>query len=274
MDKKNKHHFGDDGFIVTEAEPWMLQKMSIYRQFISSFVATVRDHVDAIAIVDLYAGNGLFSLGSSPGQFLGLPLMSLSIDLPIHKFLFCESDLVQLKALKIRINKHFRNKHVLLLEGTPEELIEKLIMHAPVDKGNFKSAVLCFCDPFSIEMPFYIVNKLALLGFSFVMPFHFVLNEKINYSYYLKSERLKLFLGYATDLLKEETVTSNIQFYKLLIRAYYRNMESLGFNGTFTSTKIDSGLFELPSYQIGFFSKKLSTISIQKSFDSQYSLFS
>ena len=279
METSSLPNFPDDGFTVTAAEPWVLQKMQIVSQYVTSFVGAVSGRVDEIIVVDLYSGSGMYSLGSKRQLFPGLPLTALSLKLPINKFVFCEKDPNQLKALKIRTNKYFKDKNVILLEGKPQELVDKLAMYVPVDKEYYKSAVLCVCDPFSIDMPFATISRLAAQGFNFIIPFNFALNDRINYRHYLKSnyDKLDRFLGIGGAGRLKSNIDNNLQFYKHVVRIYQSNMLALGLNEAISVYKIDSGLFEIPSYYIGLFSKQFSSKEVQENVEAshkiQYNLF-
>jgi hypothetical protein len=192
-------------------------------------------------------------------------LAALSIDLPISKFVLCEDNAERAGILKIRVNKYFRNKNVVMLEGNYSSLVERLKIYVPQSKGNYKSACLCLVDTFSLELPFETMETLAELGFSFLIPFTFALNSQLNFEYYLieNRDRLKRFLGIETLERIEHGVSSNTQFYKQLVRAYEQKLMAMGFNVASSVHKLDSGLMEMPLYCIGLFSKQVSTKVIQ-----------
>jgi three-Cys-motif partner protein len=273
--------FTDDGFSMTAAEPWIRDKTAIIGQYLSSFVYNLHSQVDEIVFVDLCAGNGLYSLGSKRQIFPASSLLALSLDLPIHRYVFCEQDNEESGILKIRINKYFRGKNVIQLEGRPEELIDRIKMYVPQSKGNYKVAVLCLCDPFSLDIPFQMIDKLKDVGFSFLIPFTFVLNEQLNYEYYLVEERekLKRYLGSSNDVERlGKDVGSNQAFYKRLVRIYENNILALGLNASTSVHKIDSGLMEVPMYYTGLFSTRIATKAIMKDVEAtrnvQFELFS
>lgn len=259
--------FQDDGFGVTAAEPWIKQKIQIIQQYLAAFTTNLVSRVDDITFVDLYAGNGLYSLGARREIFFGSPLMALSQDLPVKRYVYCEKDPQQFKALKIRVNKHFRDKNVIFLEGSPQDLVDKLSLYVPKSRNGYKTAALCLCDPFSLEMPFDTILRLSDQGFNFLVPFTFVLNDQVNFEHYLVDyrEKLKRFVGSAADLQRlEQDLEGNSQFYKRLIRIYENNLLAAGMNGSTSVHKLDSGLMEMPVYYIGFFSRQFSTRSIQQ----------
>jgi three-Cys-motif partner protein len=272
--------FPDDGFSVTAAEPWIKAKTSIIQQYVSSFAGTLAGKVDDIVFIDLFAGNGMFSLGARSQLFAAPPLMALSLEVPITKFIFCEREEEQLRILKIRVNKHFKGKNVLLLNGKPKDVISKFTHYVPRSKGAYKVAVFCLCDSFSFDLPFDTIMQLADQGFNFLIPFTFALNDRLNYKFYLKEnrEKLKTFLAGEEDVKRlEKGLDSNYQFYKRLVQIYQSNMLALGYNLSVSTHKADSGLMELPAYQIGFFSKQISTKTIQQDVEAtrhqQFELF-
>jgi three-Cys-motif partner protein len=258
--------FPDDGFSVTAAEPWIKAKTSIIQQYVSSFAGTLAGRVDDIVFIDLFAGNGIYSLGARKELFAAPSLMALAQQMTITKFIFCEKETEQLRTLKIRVNKNFKGKNVLLLDGSPGEVISKFTHYVPRSKGSYKAAVFCLCDSFSFDLHFDTIIQLAEQGFNFLIPFTFALNDRLNYRFYLKENRVKLasFLAGEGDVKRlEKGLESNHQFYKRLVQIYQSNMLALGYNLSVSTHKADSGLMELPAYQIGFFSKQISTKTIQ-----------
>ncbi|MEK6781553.1 MAG: three-Cys-motif partner protein TcmP [Bacteroidota bacterium] len=269
--------FNDDGFEITAAEPWFKQKVQIIQEYITAFVTNLNrvprqalpgnGKIDEIVFVDLFSGSGLYSLGARRDIFMGTPLMVLAQDLPIHRFVFCEQDTAQLKALKIRVNKYFREKNVMLMEGKPEELIEKLKLYIPTDRKDYKVAVFCVCDPFSLDISFDTIERLSQMGFSFLIPFTFALNKDLDYKFYLQQEKgkVKKYLGGYKDMDHlEKGVQTNLQFYERLVSIYENNLRTAGLMSTTSMHKIDSGLMELPTYYIGFFSRNVSNKTMQR----------
>ncbi|HZY78140.1 MAG TPA: three-Cys-motif partner protein TcmP [Cyclobacteriaceae bacterium] len=266
--------FPDDSLPSTAAESWVRHKVETIAQYLSSFASQLAGKVDDIIFVDLYAGNGLYSIGARKELFASAALKSLSLEVPISKFIFCEKDGDRLGTLKIRVNKYFRNRHIILLDGKPEDIVSRLDLYVPPTRGNYKSAVICLCDPFSLEMPFDCIRALAEKNFSFLIPFTFALNDRVNYEFYLvdNRERLKKFMG-ADNLDRiEKDVDSNWVFYKKLVQIYQGNLLSMGFNAATSVHKIDSGLMELPVYYTGFYSRNVSAQDIQEDVESTHNV--
>jgi three-Cys-motif partner protein len=271
--------FPDDNLPSTSAEPWVKHKIHTIAQYLTSFAGQLAGKVDDIIFVDLNAGNGMYSMGSRKDLFPSTALTSLALDVPITRFVFCEHDPDRLSTLKIRVNKYFRNKNVILLQGKPADVVDRLDMYIPQSKGNYKSAIICLCDAFSLDMPFNVIQKLSEKGFSFLIPFTFALNDRVNYEFYLveSRERLKKFLGSENLDRLERNVDNNTSFYKRLVMLYQNGLLSMGFNGSTSAHKIDSGLMELPVYYMGLYSQNVSTRDIQETVEAthhvQFDLF-
>lgn len=279
MNVMNDLTFPDDGLPTVAAENWVKFKINTIGQYLSSFASQLAGKVDDIIFVDLYAGNGMYSMGARKELFASSALMALSLEVPISRYVFCEHDSDRLSTLKIRINKYFRNKNVILLDGRPEDIVNRLDLYVPPSKGNYRSAVICLCDSFSLEMPFDVIRRLSDKGFSFLIPFTFALNDRINYEFYLveSRERVKKFLGAESLDRLENGVDSNTTFYKRLIMIYQNNLLGMGFNGSTSAHKLDSGLMELPVYYMGLYSQNVSTRDIQENVEAahhvQFDLF-
>jgi len=256
--------FSNDGFSITAAEPWFKVKVQVIQNYLRSFVTNALVRADEVIVVDLFAGSGLYSVGHQKEIFAGSCLASLMTDLPISKWIFCEKDSGQAEALRARVSKHFRTRNVLVLDGHPEALIDDLRMNIQPCKGGPKVAVLCLADPFSLDIPFVLMDKLASLGVSLLIPFAFCLNERQNYNYYLKEHRdkVKRYLGGHIERLDESQ--ANINFYKRLVKVYQNNMLMLGLNTSLSVHKVRSSLMDVPMYYVGFFSRTISPKVIQR----------
>jgi len=256
--------FQPDGFTVTAAEPWFKVKVQVITNYIQAFTTHAVQKADEVIIVDLFAGSGLFSVGHQREIFPSACLHALSENLPVSKWIFLEPDAELVHALKSRVNKYYPGGNVSVWNISSDEWVDKLRTLIPPSKNGFKTAVLCIADPFSVDVSFRSIDKLASLGYSFLMPYTFTLNERKNSEYYLSEnpERLRAYIGSnGYDSLK--TTAGNAQFYKKLVRLYQNNMLMLGLNTSLSVHKLHSSLMDLPAYYMGFFSRQFSTKAIQ-----------
>ncbi len=262
----SSHQFQKDDFVVTGAEPWFKVKVQVIQHYFESFVANVSGRVDELVVVDLFSRNGFCSSGHQRELFLESILSLLASGLPVSKWILCEEDQDNAKALKVRVNRHFRQENILIFEQHPAELIDKFRFYVPQSKGRYKVATLCLVDPFNFRIELSVLEKLAGLGFSFLIPYTFPLNSKINYLHYIteKEERIKKYLGNSFEAEKLKEATSNEQFYKRIVKYHQNRMLAIGLSTSLSAHKLESSLMELPTYYMGMYSKNFSARLIQQ----------
>ncbi len=229
-------------------------------------MANLAPHVNEIIVVDLFAGSGLYSIGHQKDKFASTALASLELEGLISKWIFCERDPESARVLKIRVKRYYKDRTVFIFDDPLEKLPEKLAYYIPKSNSGYRVGVFCVVDSFSIEVPFSLLDKLQQLGFSFLIPFTFCINDQHNHRFYLEHQREKLrrFMGgfQNTELLDKSK--SNLEYYKRLVQVYQNNMLVIGLNASLTAQRLDSGLMELPLYYIGLFSKHPVLKTIQR----------
>lgn len=220
---------------------------------------------DELIFVDLFAGSGLFSIGHQKDIFPASCLAALGCNLPFQKWIFCESDPEQAAALDKRVRKMFPQKYVEVYNVREDEIVQTINSTIPASKAGHRVAVFCLIDPFSLNISLGTIDRLAALGFSFLIPFAFPLNARLDYQYYCNDlrEALKKFIG-PNNVDRLSTLDSNAHFYRKLVQLYQNSMLVKGLNSALSSHKLDSMLMALPAYTVGFFSRQLSTQSVQR----------
>ena len=258
-------NFQADGLSITAAESWFKVKVQLVQSYLQAFIMNASPKADEIIFVDLVSGSGLYSTGHQKTVFAGSNLASLSLDHPFNRWLFFESDAEQATALAKRVKKYFPGKDAAVYKKTQTEWIQTLVANIHPSRAGHKVAVLCLIDSFSMEVPFSIVEKLSALGFSFLIPFTFTLNERFNCQSYCRehSDLVMKFIGVG-NLDRLLSTENNLHFYRKVVQMYQTNMLVMGLNSALSSNQLDSKLMELPFFNIGFFSKQLSAQAVQQ----------
>ena len=257
--------FLPDGFSVTATEPWFKVKVEVIQSYLRAFVMNVSARADEIVFVDLFSGSGLYSVGYQKEIFAGSCLASLSSELPISQWILCERDPESLKLLHRRVEHFFHRKNVVILDVELSHLTDKFRKIVTPSKRGYTVAVFCLVDPFNFDIPLATIDSFASLGFNFLMPFTFLLNERSNYQYYLREhpERLLRYLG-LNNFERLAGVQNNLQFYKRIVRMYQNRMLVMGLNTALSVHKTESKLMEVPAYYMGLFSRNFSAKAIQE----------
>ncbi len=274
---KTLHNFSKDDFIVTAVEPWFKVKVQVIQDYLQAFLAETTGRVDEIVFVDFFAGSGFYALGHQK-EIVPMPsLLGFRQDPPFSKIILREPEPEAAKALRVRVNKYYRGRNTVIFEEGVEDMIDKLRLYIPPSKKNYKVATLCLIDPFSINFQFSAIEKLADMGYSFLVPYTMMLNSRSDYRYYQKEKReeLKCFIGPNESSVM--AANNNTEFYKKLVRAHQHNMLSLGLSVSLSAHKLESKYMDMPMFYVGLFSKQVSAKTVardvKESMEQQIELF-
>jgi three-Cys-motif partner protein len=274
---KTLHNFSKDDFIVTAVEPWFKVKVQVIQDYFQAFLAETTGRVDEIVLVDFFAGSGFYTIGHQK-EIVPMPsLLGFKQDPPFSKIILRETEPEAAKALRVRVNKYFRGRNSVIFEEGVEDIIDKLRLYIPPSKKNYKVATLCLLDPFSINFQFSAIEKLAEMGYSFLVPYTLMLNSRTDYRYYQKEKReeLKCFIGPNESSVM--AANNNTEFYKKLVRSHQNNMLALGLSVSLSAHKLDSKYMEMPMFYVGLFSKQVSAKTVgrdvKESMQQQIELF-
>ncbi|RAW01691.1 three-Cys-motif partner protein TcmP [Pseudochryseolinea flava] len=259
-----QYNFSDE-LTVTASEPWFKVKVQANTRYLEAFVGQVAGRADEIIFIDLFSGNGLYTVGHQKEIFPGSSFQALLSGLPITRYIFCEHDQEQVKALKARVSKFFPRHPVTVFDQPIETLPAKFTDIVPQGKPRRKAAVFCLIDPCSIDIPFSTIEKFGRAGWNLLMPFTFPLNVRMNHAFYQTEGRDKLqrYVG-VSGANKLSSVENNGNFYQQLVQIYENNMLVMGMNSAISAQKIKSQWMELPAYSMGFFSAQISAKAVQQ----------
>jgi three-Cys-motif partner protein len=269
--------FSDDGLSISAAEPWFKVKVQVLQSYLQAFIVNALSRADEVVLVDLFAGSGLYSCGHQKDIFPGTSLAAMKDALPFTRWIFCERDGDQLKALDTRLRRMFPTVNTEVIHINPRDP-DKFLSTIPTSIPGKRIAVIVLADSFSLELSLATVHKLAAMNCSLLIPFTFVLNSRMDCRYYDReqSDTLRRFVG-ESSVGRLKDLESNQHFYRRLVRLYNNNLLVAGLNAAMSTHKLESQMMDLPSYHIGFFSKQFSTRAILREVNStehlQYELF-
>ena len=155
----------EDGLQTWETGPWAERKYRILWNYMQMFSSGMKNLWDKRVYVDLYAGCGCVKVEGSGRMLKGSPLLALSVSNPFDKYIFCEKgndkNPWQINTLKSRVKKLSAEKDIEIIEGDCNENIDNIISKIPKQYGQ-KVLTFCFVDPFSLNLHFKTLQKLAI----------------------------------------------------------------------------------------------------------------
>lgn len=257
----------NDGFAIPEIEQWNVEKYRLIGKYIETFTQSMRARSEDMIYVDLTAGSGINRVKETGDIILGSPLIALSNPISFSKYIFCERETELVQALKIRINKQFRRKNVVIFGRDVNIMTDKFSFYIPKNDGKYKVSGICLIDAFSLDIHFDAIKALAALGLNFLLVMSMPMNEYQNFDYYNteKKESLKKFMGASLEKLDGlEGVTNNELYFRYLVKNYKLRIEQLGYKTTGSFQPITSKQMELPFYYLGYFAQNHSAEKMWK----------
>jgi len=249
----------DDGlYCGEEVGSWVEDKHRLVILYESLFSTGMKNKWDARVYIDLYAGPGLLKIRDTNKFLWGSPILALSVKDPFDKYIFCESNVSSMDALKTRVRKHSPHADVDFIPGSCDDELDRILGRIPKPSKNFRVLSFCFVDPYDLSIKFSTVRRIAgrFVDFLFLLALHMDANR--NQAHYLDPSNHKIdeFLG-LPDWRERWIASETKSFPRFLAEAYAKQMETLGYLPTgFEAMKpVRSDVNNLPLYHLALFSR-------------------
>ena len=191
----------DDNLITPEVGPWAERKYSLLGAYCDIFTSSMRNKWDKLIYLDLFAGAGFARIRNKDKIIKTSSLISMSIPTKFDKYILSEMDTGKYNSLSERVNREYSDLKVCLFNGDTNENIDLIISEIP--KSTFEKRVLCFCfvDPFSINLDFRTIEKLAEHRIDFLILFATGMDINRNMGIYYEGddEKVEKFLKNPKD---------------------------------------------------------------------------
>jgi three-Cys-motif partner protein len=251
----------DDGFSAEQAGSWTLRKNQIIHQYLQVFTSTMRRKFNYLVFLDLFSGSGLKRIGNSQYTY-GSPVLAMDDSNGFSKFIFCEQNSGNADALRVRVNKYFRHKNVVVFNGNPNTKIDRLEYYIPDSSTRHKVSTICLIDPFSMDIEFETVKALADLGVNFLIIISLPWTKKDYFKICINEERelLNSFLGIPWSKVNDDDhFDSDKVFFRTLVKRYHQQLQRLGYTSEGTFHKMDEANLSIPFFFTGYYSNTRGT---------------
>lgn len=246
-----------DGFTTPEVGMWAERKYSLLGAYCDIFTASMRKKWDKLIYLDLFAGAGYAKIKNSDKIIKTSALIAMSVPVKFDKYIFSEMDSSKFTALKHRVERDFTDLDAQFFNGDTNENIDKIIAEIP--KSTLDKGVLCFCfiDPFSINLDFRTVEKLAKNRIDFLILFATGMDLNRNKGIYFEDEdeKVERFLScknWREEYRRNAQKQDILQYFSC---KYDENMVNLKYVKPEQKQQIRSYDKNLPLYHLAFYSK-------------------
>lgn len=255
--------WNDDGLPALDSGSWAQDKYRLLSLYLHIFSKGMYRKWDKRVYIDLYSGPGVVKVKKSGKCLKGSPLLSLSVQRPFDKYIFCEANDSYLEALKERVSKNYGHCDSSFIEGDCNKCLQEIIREIPPYSKKQTVLSFCFVDPFSLELHFDTIKSLATRYVDFLILLALDMDARRNIANYFKVSNKKIdrFLG-NSDWRERWLVfmqTDN-SFQRFLAGEFEKQMLGIGYlkhpegkNTKHILTHDES----LPLYHLAYFSRHL-----------------
>lgn len=175
----------DDGYITPEIGSWGQDKYDRIKYYTLEFLSATKKRWDCRVYIDLFAGGGRGRVKGSNTILNGSPMIALEASPPFNKYIFCESDIELVDALRKRVSREHPGAPVEIIQGDVNKNAEVILANIPTPSKSFKVLSFCVVDPFKADdLKFATIERLSAIFVDFFvlipsyMDFH---RNPINY---------------------------------------------------------------------------------------------
>lgn len=164
-----------------------------------------------------------------------------------------------LTSLKTRVSRDYPDVHPVYVHGDCNQKVDEIIGHIPIPSKMNKVLTFCFVDPFSLDVEFETIKKLATRFTDFLILLAFS-DANRNVGIYIKqnNDRIDRFLGSNSWREKwKAEMKRDPSFPRFLAKEYVGRMISLGYHEDSMRLMIENRSDErnLSLYHLAFFSR-------------------
>ncbi len=261
----SKHKFNpiipveDDGLFIPEVGTWGDDKYKLLGGYCEIFTSGMKNLWDNLIYIDLFAGAGYAKIKGTNKIRMSSALIALSVSHKFSKYIFCEEDEKCVTALKTRIKNHFPDANVEFIQGDSNKKIDEIRNKIPKHSKEEKVLRFCFVDPFSLNLKFETIKKLATVGkidFLILLALHMDGNR--NLSNYI-SDNSKKIDDFVDDTSWRQPFKNGQlrtkDFIKYLSDKYDSNMQKLEYKEPAKKHLVRIEDINVPLYYLAFYSK-------------------
>lgn len=160
----------DDGLLTPEVGSWGEEKYRLLSCYASMFTGSMINKWDCLVYLDLFAGAGRARIKGSNKVVNSSALIALANTPTFTKYVFCDEDLDNVKALEERIAREYPQVDASILNADANLQTEQLLRSIPrAHKGN-SVLTLCLVDIFKMDnLKFSTIRALSKMYMDFLV---------------------------------------------------------------------------------------------------------
>jgi len=249
----------DDGLLTPPVGEWAEEKYQLVRCYADIFATAMKNSFECRVYIDLFAGAGRAKLRDSQKIVAASPLVVLDIRNPFDRYVFCDIDPENLRALQARVGRDFSVVQPAYVPGDTNLNVDAILSHIPQHSKSFRVLTFCFVDPFNVDnLKFDTIARLAGGGrkIDFLLLIPSGMDAQRNWQH--DNNLNAAFLGNPTWREEwEQQQRARRSFANFFVDEFAKSMRRIGFRwGGIPSTRVIKNEKNSPMYHLAFFSRE------------------
>ncbi len=231
----------DDGLVMRESGPWVLEKLDYLRRYIYIFETSMRAKPwRRRHYIDLFAGPGKCYVPETKSIHLGSPLLALTTEYPFTDYFFVDldEDAANTEALQTRYDVSPLKNSIRCYKGDGNAIVYDIVAQIMAGDqeykpGQWSSLNLAFLDPAGIDLQWETVKVLAkpyAMDLIIYYPQQGLVRNMPKQYQSSNTNKIDLFFG-STEWRKifEKWRDKEIGLHRRLMDHYKSNLQQLGY---------------------------------------------
>ena len=136
-----------DGLLTLESDPWILTPIKTLGNYLEVYSFLLSPAYNHRIYLDLSAGTGMLEMSNSGEYIYDTSLLALASPVQFNRYIFWEPNDTYAQALRIRINRNFKDKNVLIICTSFEKFLEQVRNYVPINTKGIKPWIFCNINP-------------------------------------------------------------------------------------------------------------------------------
>ena len=158
----------DDGLPREELKPHSRDKLFLLGYYFQVFTKSMHRKFPQLVYVDLFAGSGRGQFGKND-IMEGSALIAVRTDPPFTKLILCEQDEDSFNALRVRVDREFKDREIKLVPGDCNERRSEIRAEIPRFSTSTGGLTVCVVDPYNLGIEFETLRAFGDLRVDFIV---------------------------------------------------------------------------------------------------------
>jgi three-Cys-motif partner protein len=223
-----------DGEYLPEIKRHSLEKIRRHNYYAAIFSKAMARKWPQRAYLGLYSGAGRARIAGTDTIVETSALSVFRQEVPFTKYIFVDSDLKCIEALRERVAALSRTFDVSYVNGDVNAAAPAILEAMPTFSKDHGLLSLCFVDPFRIDLHFDVIKRLNRFKMDFLVMLPLGLDLRRNLQRYLKNQSDTRVANLIDDPHWQEewrsSGSSDHRFVRFILKKFDQAMVRLGFH--------------------------------------------